>query len=184
VALKLAPIERIFRLENRITPPIWTLFEREIHELSRDALHLEKLLVGSDSISSPIRYPQILKRLSEFHRMWREHRDHQHKLISTLSSMEHQLAPIIKDIDALGFSIEQQLKAVSTSSWPNSVQGGLCSLRFAASRILTLIFQQITKERATCAPFIHRRNISPAKTSRMALPKPVSKVKASIRTMK
>jgi hypothetical protein len=98
--------------------------------------------------------------------------------------MEHQLAPIIKDIDALGFSIEQQLKAVSTSSSPNSVQGGLCSLRFAASRILTLIFQQITKERATCAPFIHRRNISPAKTSRMALPKPVSKVKASIRTMK
>jgi hypothetical protein len=39
--------------------------------------------------------------------MWREHRDHQHKLISTLSSMKRQLAPIIKDIDAPGFSIEQ-----------------------------------------------------------------------------
>jgi hypothetical protein len=161
-----------------------TLFEREIHELSRAALHLEKLIASSDSIPGPIRYQEILKRLSEFHRMWQNHRGNQQKLVLTLSSMERELAPILEDIDELGFSIEQQLKAVRPSSWPHSAQGGLCSLRFAASRILTLILQQIAKERATCAPFIHRGNISPAKTSRMVLPKPVSKVKASIRAMK
>lgn len=145
-------------------PTVPTVFEREIHELSRAALRLEKLMVCSDSIPSAVQYQQILRRLSEFHQMWREHRSNQQKLMSTLSSMGRQLAPIIQDIDELGFSIEQQLKAVSTSAWPRSVHGGLCSVRFAASRILTLIFQQIAKERATCAPLIHRRKTSPIKS--------------------
>jgi len=165
-------------------PTMLTLFEREIHELSRAALRLEKLMAGSDSIPSPIRYQQILKRLSEFHRMWQNHRGNRQKLILTLSSMERELAPIIEDIDVLGFSIEQQLKAVSTSSWPNTAHAGLCSLRFAASRILTLIFQQIARERATCAPFIYRQNISPAKTPRLVLSEVRSKVKTNLRLIK
>jgi hypothetical protein len=109
--------------------------------------------------------------------MWRQHRGNQQKLISTLSSMERQLAPIIQDIDELGFSIEQQLKAVSTSPWPRSVHGGLCSIRFAASRILTLIFQQIARERATCAPLIHRRKISPVLPPTMVPSEAVRKLK-------
>jgi hypothetical protein len=161
-----------------------TLFEREIHELSRAALHLEKLMASSASIPSPIRYQQILKRLSEFHRMWLNHRGNQQKLLLTLSSMERELAPIIEDIDELGFSIEQQLKAVSTSSWPHSAHTGLCSLRFAASRILILIFQQLARERATCAPFILRQNIWPAKTAPLVLSKPVSNVKTNLRVIK
>jgi hypothetical protein len=165
-------------------PTMLTLFEREVHELSRAALQLEKLIVGSDSIPSPIRYQQILKRLSEFRRMWQEHRGTQQKLISALSSMERQLAPMIEDIDALGFSIEQQLKAVTTSSWPHSAHAGLCSLRFAASRILTLIFQQIARERATCAPFVHNRKIPPAKTPRLVLSEPVSNVKTHLRLVR
>ena len=165
-------------------PTMLTLFEREIHELSRAALHLEKLIVGSESISSPIRYQQILKRLSEFQRMWQDHRGNHQKLISTLSSMECQFAPVIEDIDQLGFSIEQQLKAVSTSSWPHSAHAGLSSLRFAASRILTVIFQQIARERATCTPLMYRRNISPATPRRLVLPEPVSTLKANFRVIK
>ena len=165
-------------------PTMLTLFEREIHELSRAALHLEKLIVGSEPIPSPIRYQQILKRLSEFQRMWQDHRGNHQKLISTLSSMECQFAPVIEDIDQLGFSIEQQLKAVTTSSWPHSAHAGLSSLRFAASRILTLIFQQIARERATCAPLVHNRNISPAKTPRLVLSEPVSNVKTHLRLVK
>jgi len=141
-------------------PTMPTVFEREILDLSRAALRLEKLMSCSDSVPSAVQYQQILKRLSEFHQMWRKHRGNQQKWMSTLSSMERQLAPIIQDIDELGFSIEQQLQAVSTSAWPRSMHGGLCSLRFAASRILALIFQQIARERASCAPLIHSRKIS------------------------
>jgi hypothetical protein len=165
-------------------PTMLTLFEREIHELTRAALRLEKLIAGSDSIPGPIRYQQILKRLSEFHRMWQNHRGNQQMLVLTLSSMERELAPILEDIDELGISIEQQLKAVSTSSWPHSAHAGLCSLRFAASRILTLIFQQIARERATCEPFIYRQNSSPAMTARLVLSAPVSKVKTNLRVIK
>jgi len=105
-------------------PTVPTIFEREILDVSRDALHLEKLMWCSDSVPSAVHYQQILKRLSEFHQMWRKHRGNQEKWISTLSSMERQIAPIIQDIEELGFGIEQQLKAVSTSTWPRSVYGG------------------------------------------------------------
>jgi len=165
-------------------PTMWILFEQEIHELSRAALRLEKLIVGSNSLPSPIQYQQILKRLSEFHRMWQDHRITRQKLISALSSVKREVALAIEDIDELGFSIEQQLNAVSTSAWPHSAQAGMCSLRLAAARILNLIFQHIARERATCAPFIHHRNTSLAGPLRLVLPEPVSRVKRDLRLVK
>jgi hypothetical protein len=146
-------------------PTMPTVFEREILDLSRAALHLEKLMVCSDSIPSPVRYQQILRRISELCSMWQEHRINQSKLISMFLSKEEQPAPTA-DRDDPGFKIEQQLKAVSISTWPRNVDTGLSSLRVAVPGILRLLYQQIATERATCAPWIHRK-VSPVKSPLM-----------------
>jgi hypothetical protein len=142
-----------------------TVFEREILDLSRAALHLEKLMVCSDSIPSPVRYQQILKRLSELCSMWQEHRVNQRKLVSMFLSTAGQPAPT-EERDDSGSNIEQQLKAVSISTWPRNVDSGLTSMRVAVPGILRLLYQQIARERASCAPWIHRK-ISPVKSPLM-----------------
>jgi len=153
-----------------------TVFEREILDLSRAALHLEKLMVCSDSIPSPVRYQQILKRISELCSMWQEHRINQRKLISMFLSKDDQLVSTA-DRDDPGFNIEQQLKAVSISTWPRNVDSGLSSIRVAVPEILKLLYQQIASERATVAPLTYRRKMSPVKSPLM-LPAPaVMKVK-------
>jgi len=157
-------------------PTVSTVFEREILDLSRAALHLEKLMVCSDSIPSPVRYQQIIRRLSDLCRMWQEHRIHQRKLISILLSKDGHSVPIV-DRDEPGFYIEQQLKTVSVSTWPRTVDSGLSSIRIAVPGILKLLYQQIARERATCAPLIHRRKISAVMGPLMLPSETVLKVK-------
>jgi hypothetical protein len=157
-------------------PTLLTVFEREILDLSRAALHLEKLLVCSDSIPSPVRYQRVLKCLSELCWKWEEHRVHQRKLITMLLSKDGQPAPMV-DRDEPGFYIEQQLKTVSVSMWPRTVDAGLSSLRVAVPGILKLLYQQIARERATCAPLIHRRKIASAKRPLMLPLESVLKIK-------
>lgn len=123
-----------------------TVFEREIREISRIALKLEKLVAYSESIPSPVQYQQILRRVSELHQMWRDH----------LSN------PYLQEPDGLGFTIEQQLKAVSGSSWPRSAHIGMHCIRVSVSGILKLVFPQLALERTRIAQVIHRRR-SPLK---------------------
>jgi len=153
-----------------------TVFEREILDLSRAALHLEKLMVCSDSIPSPVRYQQILKHLSELCSMWQEHRINQRKLISIFLSKDDQPAPTV-DRDDLGSNIEQQLKEVSVSPWPRNVDSGLSSVRVVVPGILKLLYQQIARERATFAPLVYRRKMSPAKSPLMFPSAAITKVK-------
>lgn len=157
-------------------PTMPTVFEREILDLSRAALHLEKLMVCSDSIPSPVRYLQILKCLSELSSMWQEHRINQRKLTSLFPSKDDQLALTV-DRDDPALHIEQQLRAVSISIWPRNMDAGLSAVRVAASGILKLLYQQIARERATFAPLVYRRKMSPAKSPLMFPSAAITKVK-------
>jgi hypothetical protein len=149
-------------------PNISTVFEREILDLSRAALQLERLSICSDSIPAPVRYQQILKRLSELHRRWQEHKVHQGTQISKFFSDGGELFSIVHDwdepsIDEPSINVEQQLKAISNSCWPRSAEAGLSSIRVSVTGILHLLYQQIARERSTCATLIHRRRTSMAK---------------------
>jgi hypothetical protein len=144
-------------------PTLPTIIEREFLDLSRAALQLERLTVGADPIPSPVRYQQILKRLSELQSRWLKHRNNQRARISKFLSNDVEVSRIVQDWDAPSFNVELQLKAVSISNWPRFPQAGLSSLRVAVPDILQLVYQQIARERAACATWIHRRTTSPAK---------------------
>jgi hypothetical protein len=153
--------------ESEVMPTIRTGFEREIREISRAALQLEKLMVYSNSNRSPVHYQQILRRVSELYVMWTQHRDNQSRLVSTLLRKERQLPFIVQDVDNHGFDLEQQLKGVTMSSWPRSAHGGLSAIRVSVSGILESLFRQIERERATYGPVIHRPRNSPLKNPQM-----------------
>ena len=156
-----------FAWRTEVMPATRMVFEREIREISRTALQLEKLMVYPDSVPSPVHYQQILNRLSELYRMWRDHRSNQSRLMATLLSKQRQSTAITEDLEESALHLEQQLKAVSISAWPRSAQGGLYSIRVSASGILKSLFQQIAGERATCAPMIQRRRTSLRKSPQM-----------------
>ena len=130
-------------------PTMTTVFEREIQDLSRVALQLERLVACSEPIPGPVLYQQILKQLSGLYRRWQEHRTHQRTRVSRCVPNDVEAAKMVQDWDAPSYNIELQLKAVSLSSWPRSVQAGLTSIRIAVPAILRLLYQQIARERAT-----------------------------------
>jgi hypothetical protein len=138
-------------------PTISVVFELEFFELTRAAIQLERLSVCSPSIPSAVQYQHIVNQLSELYSRWSEHRVHQRERISRFLPNDRESAVILQDWDAPSFNVELQLKAVSVSNWPRSIEAGLSSIRIAVSEILTLVYQQIAKERATCATLIHSR---------------------------
>jgi hypothetical protein len=115
-------------------PTLSTVFERELHDLTRAALQLEKHLRLADSIPSPVRYQQILNGLSDLHRLWSEYSIHR-----------------VAGGDGPTIKLEQQFDAIHISGWPRSTDAGLMSLRVAVPRILILLYQQIARERAALA---------------------------------
>ena len=124
-----------------------TIFEREILDLSRAALQLERLAARSDSTPGPVQYRRILVRLSELYVRWQEHRVHQRTRFSKLLSNNAEVFRMVQDWDAPSFNVELQLKAICASNWPRSIPAGLSSIRVAVPEILQLLYQQIARER-------------------------------------
>ena len=134
-------------------PTLRSTIERELLDLSRTAIQLEKLTGCTDLVPGPVRYQQILRRLSELHFKWQQHRLH---------------SSIVPEWDEPSLQLEQQLKAASISDWPRSADAGLSSLRVAVPRILQQLYQQIAKERMAHRTFVHSRKASPARRSALA----------------
>ncbi|HET9130215.1 MAG TPA: hypothetical protein VFO86_04665 [Terriglobia bacterium] len=158
-------------------PTMATVFEREIFDLSRAALQLERLTACSEPIPGPVLYQQILNQLSELYRRWQQHRVHQRTRVSRCLPNDAEASIIVQHWDAPSFNVELQLKAVSISSWPRSVQVGLTSIRIAIPEILQLLYQQIARERATVATLIQPRRTELAKRPMLLRTEPVLKIK-------
>lgn len=134
-----------------------TVIEEDIHSISKTVASMLGRLAALDGHPSPTAYQASIREVMHVRDMWLDHLQLENHILHGLFMGNRHTAPILSQCERDRAEIRRQLDALCTAPWPRSVQAGLNTVRFRATRTMTLLLRQLIKERTTILPLLRRR---------------------------